>query len=145
MPCPRWASCRFWAPSACWRSGASARARTTWRRAASQGAFPTFEPLRAETGQPPLDLYDPFGFSKNRTPEQKERGLLVEINNGRAAMLGIMAFVSAASIDGSVPALDGKIAHYAGNVMAPFSAVDTSLPFVAEMLKYPSFPLTSFW
>merc|ERR1711935_559410 len=66
------------------------------------------------------------------TPEQKERGLLVEINNGRAAMLGIMAFVSTASIDGSVPALDGKIAHYAGNVMAPFSAVDTSLPFVAE-------------
>ena len=108
-------------------------------------AFPTFEPLRAETGQPPLDLYDPFGFSKNRTPEQKERGLLVEINNGRAAMLGIMGFVSAASIDGSVPALDGKIAHYAGNVMAPFSAADTSLPFVAEMLKYPSFPLTSFW
>jgi len=109
------------------------------------GAFPTFEPLRAETGQPPLDLFDPFGFSKNRTPEQKERGLLVEINNGRAAMLGIMGFVSAASIDGSVPALDGKIAHYAGNVMAPFSAADTSLPFVAEMLKYPSFPLTSFW
>jgi hypothetical protein len=108
-------------------------------------AFPTFEPIRAETGQPPLDLYDPFGFSKNRTPEQKERGLLVEINNGRAAMLGIMAFVSAASIDGSVPALDGKIAHYAGNVMAPFSAIDTSLPFVADMLKYPSFPLTSFW
>ena len=120
------------------------RAAERWRPRLGS-AFPTFEPLRAETGQPPLDLFDPFGFSKNRTPEQKERGLLVEINNGRAAMLGIMGFVSAASIDGSVPALDGKIAHYAGNVMAPFSAADTSLPFVAEMLKYPSFPLTSFW
>ena len=60
-------------------------------------------------------------------------------------MLGIMGFVSAASIEGSIPALDGKIEHYAGNVMAPFSAIDTSLPFVTEMLKYPSFPLQSFW
>jgi hypothetical protein len=109
------------------------------------GVYPTFEPIRKELGQPPLDLYDPFGFSKNRTPEQKERGLLVEINNGRAAMLGIMGFVSAATVEGSVPALTGKIAPYSGEVMAPFAAGDTSLPFVEEMLKYPHFPLTSFW
>lgn len=109
------------------------------------GAYPSFEPLRKETGQPPLDLFDPFGLSKNRTPEQKERGLLVEINNGRAAMLGIFGFVSAAQVEGSVPALAGKITHYDGQVMAPFSAGDVSLPFVADMLKYPSFPLDSFW
>merc|ERR1719353_1533942 len=57
----------------------------------------------------PLDLFDPFGFSKNRTPEQKEKGLLIEINNGRLAMLGIMAFVSEAKVPGSVPALNGLI------------------------------------
>ena len=52
------------------------------------GAFPSFAPIRDEIGHPPLDLFDPFGFSKNKTPEQKERGLLVELNNGRLAMLG---------------------------------------------------------
>jgi len=109
------------------------------------GAYPSFAPIREYLGQPTLDLYDPFGFSKNRTPEQKERGLLVEINNGRAAMLGIMGFVSAAQVEGSVPALAGKIAHYDGQVMAPFSAGDASLPFVETMLKYPTFPLESFW
>ena len=60
-------------------------------------------------------------------------------------MLGIMGFVSAASLEGSVPALAGKITHYDGQVMAPFSSIDGSLPYVSEMLKYPHFPLQSFW
>ena len=46
------------------------------------GDFPSFEPIRKEIGHPTLDLFDPFGLSKNRTPEQKEKGLLAEINNG---------------------------------------------------------------
>jgi len=101
------------------------------------GFYPSFAPFRDVFGHPVFDLYDPFGFSKKKTPEQLERGRLVEINNGRAAMLGIMGFVAAASIDGSVPALNGLIAHYDGEVMAPFSAGDTSLPGVAEMLNFP--------
>jgi hypothetical protein len=60
-------------------------------------------------------------------------------------MLGIMGFVSAAQVEGSVPALAGKISHYDGQVMAPFSAGDVSLPYVSEMLSFPSFPLNSFW
>ena len=30
----------------------------------------------------PLDLWDPFGFTKKMTPERKEKALLAEINNG---------------------------------------------------------------
>lgn len=101
------------------------------------GAFPSFALAKETIGHPLFDLYDPFGFSKNKTPEQKERGLLVEINNGRAAMIGIFGFISAASVEGSVPALSGLIAHYDGETMAPFSAVDSSLPFVTQMLAFP--------
>lgn len=67
-----------------------------------------------------LDLFDPFKLSKNRTDAQKEKGLLVEINNGRLAMLGIFGFLCEQTIPGSVPALAGIVKPYAGEVMAPF-------------------------
>merc|ERR1712205_62974 len=100
------------------------------------GAFPSFAPIRDEIGHPTLDLFDPFGLSKNATPEKKEKGLLAEINNGRLAMLGIMAFVSEAKVPGSVPALKGLIPQYAGNPMGPFTAAD-NLPYVSDMLNGP--------
>ena len=85
----------------------------------------------------PLELFDPFGLSKNASPEKKEKGLLAEINNGRLAMLGIMAFVAEAKVPGAVPALKGLITPYSGECMAPFAASD-SLPFVsAACLKRP--------
>ena len=31
----------------------------------------------------PFNLFDPLNISKNRTPEEKERGLLIELNNVR--------------------------------------------------------------
>jgi len=101
------------------------------------GAFPSFEPIRKEIGHPPFDLFDPFGFSKNKTPEQKERGLLIELNNGRLAQLGIMGFVSEAKVPGSVPGLAGLgIAPYDGEVMAPWGPADTAVPLVKEMLSW---------
>ena len=70
----------------------------------------------------PFNLYDPFKLSRNKTPEQKQRGLLVELNNGRLAMIGIFGFMAESKVPGSVPALEGLIKPYAGEYMAPFTA-----------------------
>jgi len=87
------------------------------------GQFPSFkgtDMAEREGGTFILDLYDPFGFSKNASPERKARQLRAEINNGRLAMLAIIAFVSASQVPGSVPLLEGKIPPYSGDYMVPF-------------------------
>jgi len=106
-----------------------------YMRGGKPGFYPPFDLFRDSVHSLPFNLFDPFGFSKNATPEKKAKGLLVEINNGRAAMLGIFGFMAESKIPGSVPALTGKITPYAGEYMAPFSATD-NLPFVADMLNY---------
>ena len=55
------------------------------------------------------------------TPEQKEKKLLAEVNNGRLAMLGMMSFLAESQVPGSVPGLTGiGLRPYDGNVMIPF-------------------------
>lgn len=83
------------------------------------GKFPTFDDIPHPV---PFNYYDPFKFSVNRSPEDKERGLIAEINNGRLAMLGIFGFLSAQTIEGSVPALTTIVKPYSGEVMAPLAA-----------------------
>jgi hypothetical protein len=112
------------------------------------GYFPPFDDRKGENrigngfGWPnpfPLpSLYQPFGpaqFFPNPlkgevgskvpepTEEEKARGRLVEINNGRLAMIGIMGFLAESKVPGSVPFLVGKIKPYAGEVMSPFEPV----------------------
>ena len=43
------------------------------------GKYPSFQPFR-DSVHPVLDLYDPFGFNKNMSPETKERRLICELN-----------------------------------------------------------------
>eukprot|EP00568_Trieres_chinensis_P007951 CAMPEP_0183308140 /NCGR_PEP_ID=MMETSP0160_2-20130417/20032_1 /TAXON_ID=2839 ORGANISM="Odontella Sinensis, Strain Grunow 1884" /NCGR_SAMPLE_ID=MMETSP0160_2 /ASSEMBLY_ACC=CAM_ASM_000250 /LENGTH=250 /DNA_ID=CAMNT_0025471901 /DNA_START=34 /DNA_END=786 /DNA_ORIENTATION=+ len=81
------------------------------------GKYPTFDAVPHFT---PFNLYDPFGWNKNMSDADKERRLRAEINNGRLAQLGIFGFLCAQTIPGSVPALEGVVKPYSGEVMAPF-------------------------
>jgi hypothetical protein len=89
------------------------------------GEYPKFSTAYMEgRGFPhpvPFDLFDPFGTVKKYldTPEKRARGRLVEINNGRAAMLGIFGFLAASKVPGSVPELT-YIRPSVGNSLVPF-------------------------
>jgi len=93
-----------------------------YMRGGTPGYMPTFA---ANVHPAPLNLWDPFGFTKNLTPEEKAKKLNVEVNNGRLAMIGTFGFISASCVPGSVPALDGIIPAYSGDVMAPFLPAGT--------------------
>mmetsp|Transcript_4368 Transcript_4368/g.4963 ORF Transcript_4368/g.4963 Transcript_4368/m.4963 type:complete len:263 (+) Transcript_4368:54-842(+) len=92
---------------------------THYMRGGKPGEFPDFDASVIPGGA--LNLYDPLGWSKSRSEEDKADGLRKEINNGRLAMIGIMGFLSEGKVEGSVPLLKGIIPHYDGEPMAPFS------------------------
>jgi hypothetical protein len=68
----------------------------------------------------PLNLFDPFNLSKKMTPEVSAKRRIMEINNGRLAMIGLFSLLAESKVEGSVPLIAGKLPHYDGAVMAPF-------------------------
>jgi hypothetical protein len=107
--------------------------QTHYMRGGKPGYFPTFKEIPHPV---PLNLFDPFGFTKKLSDEQKATKLIAEINNGRLAMLGLMSLISEARVPGSVPALAGKLKQYNGDVMGPWSAKDANIMFVPEMIDF---------
>jgi len=72
-----------------------------------------------KSGSAKLQWYFGEKIISGKSAEDKKRARNAEINNGRLAMLGIMAFCAASTIPGSVPALP-DITPYSGDVFAPF-------------------------
>merc|ERR1719251_24160 len=95
------------------------------------GDFPDFKgPTDGGIPHPvPFNFYDPFKIAAKMTDEQKKRRLVMEINNGRLAMLGIMGFLAEEVVPGSVPLLQGVVGTYDGEVMAPFTTNVIGEPF----------------
>lgn len=93
---------------------------THYMRGGTPGKYPNFSDSDLIPHPVPLNLFDPFGFSKNASAEKKEAGLIKELNNGRLAQIGIIAFLSEQKVEGSVPLLKGLVTHYDGEPMAPF-------------------------
>jgi hypothetical protein len=104
-----------------------------------KGGKPGKYPSLLGTGITPfkLDLWDPMRLTSKLSTEEKEKKLVAEVNNGRLAMIGIMAFVAEAKVPGSVPVLssNGIVKPYAGEPMAPFAAGD-DLPGVDAMAEF---------
>jgi len=92
-----------------------------YMRGRQPGKYPSFQLFRDNVHWV-LDLYDPFGFFTKMSEEKKQERLVMEINNGRLAMIGIFGFIAADAVPGSVPALKNFAIPYYGSVMAPFSS-----------------------
>jgi len=92
-----------------------------YMRGRTAGKYPSFKNF-SDNVHPVLNLYDPFGLFKKMSQEKKDKRLVMEVNNGRLAMIGIFGFMAADAVPGAVPALNNIAQPYDGDIMAPFAA-----------------------
>ena len=96
---------------------------THYMRGGKPGVIPSLKTIAPHPI--PVDYFNPIGTVAKMTPERKEQGLLAELNNGRAAMLGIFGLVSAEK-GCFVPGLSSlPLPQYSGEFMEPFSVGET--------------------
>jgi len=102
------------------------------------GYYPPIKGKGGIGGQILFNLWDPFqlpGGPSSQSAADKERGLFVEINNGRLAMIGLFSVLAESAVPGSNPQfkfLDIHIPEYSGNVMGSVFPLDS--PFVVDTL-----------
>jgi hypothetical protein len=93
-----------------------------YMRGGKPGYYPNFDEIPKDTlsgWYPGLNLWDPLKIYGKQSAETKARRLVVELNNGRLAMLAIMSFISEAKLPGSIPLLKGVVAPYKGDLVFP--------------------------
>jgi len=111
-------------------------AQPHYTKGGKPGFYPSLKEYKNIPHPIPFELVDPFGLANFDGMDEatKAKKRQIEINNGRLAMIGIFGLISA-SKGLIVPGLDGLgLPQYDGEIMAFFSASDTGLPFVQEML-----------
>ena len=60
-----------------------------YMRGGQPGKFPAFSDFPNLIPHPvPYDLFDPFGYSVSKSAEDRERGLISELNNGTYSVVG---------------------------------------------------------
>jgi len=92
-----------------------------YMRGGKPGYFPTFS---ANVHPMPLNLFDPFKWSKNASPEKKAKGLVTETNNGRLAMLGLFGARPRRHYSPNPPTLRAHWAGVPGRCRQCHAAVD---------------------
>ena len=77
---------------------------THYTKGGQPGYYPPIKGKGGPFKQILLDLYDPLGFGfRDKSPQERQKGLFAEVNNGRLAMVGLFAVLAESAVPGSNP------------------------------------------